>query len=54
MGAKLLVEGVAEQGQGVGERRVGQGGGGPRGWGKGAKGGGIYILMKYSTKQLQH
>ena len=43
-----------EQGQGGrrkkgGARGVGQGGGV-----RGAKGGGIYILMKYSTKQLEH
>ena len=27
-------------------------GGGIRGWGKGGKGGGIYIKMKFSTKQV--
>ena len=26
--------------------------GGGRGWGKGGKGGGIYIKMKFSTKQV--
>ena len=25
-----------------------------RGWGEGAKGGGIYISIKFSTKQLEH
>ena len=51
----MLGEGVAEQGQGGGGKKggprgVGQGGDGVRG----AKGGGIYILMKFSTKQLEH
>ena len=52
-GAKLLGEGVVERGKGVGARGVGQGG-----WGKGVRvrgqGGAIYILMKFSTKQLEH
>ena len=30
------------------------GGGAVRGWGKGAKGDGIYISIKFSTKQLEH
>ena len=43
-----------ERGQGGGGKmggatRMGQGG-----WGKGARGGGIYILMKFSTKQFEH
>ena len=42
-----------ERGKRVGERRVGEGDG-ARGWGKGGQGGGIYILMKFSTKQLEH
>ena len=25
-----------------------------RGWGKGGQGGGIYISIKFSTKQLEH
>ena len=44
-----MAEGVAEQGQGGRGKK-----GGARGWGKGAKGGGIYILMKFSTKPLEH
>ena len=40
--------------KGVGARGVGQGAWG-KGWGKGGpRGGGIYILMKFSTKQLEH
>ena len=49
----MLGEGVVERGKGVGARGVGQGG-----WDKGVRvrgqGGAIYILMKFSTKQLQH
>ena len=50
-GAKLLGEGVAEKGKGVGARRVGVGGW-RKGWGKGGQGGGIYIKMKFWTKQV--
>ena len=40
---KLLGEGVAERGKGVGARRVGEGGGG-RGWSKGgARGWNLYL-----------
>ena len=35
----------------MGARRVGQGGG-IRGVGQGGKGGGIYIKIKFSTKQV--
>ena len=47
-------EGVVQRGQGGEGKR-----GGARGWGKrggvtGSKVGGIYILMKFSTKQLEH
>ena len=42
---------MAERGKGVGARRVGEGGGIR---GKGGKGSGIYIEMKFSTKQLEH
>ena len=42
-----------ERGKGVGARGVGQGG-----WGRGIRvrgqEGEIYILMKFSTKQLEH
>ena len=42
-----------ERGKGVGARGVGQGG-----WGKGVRvrgqGDAIYILMKFSRKQLEH
>ena len=55
-GGKLLLEGVAERGNGVGARRMGEGGwdkgGGIRGVGQGGKGGGIYIKIKFSTKQV--
>ena len=47
----MLLEGVAERGNGVGARRVGEGGG-IRGVGQGGKGGGIYIKIKFSTKQV--
>ena len=40
-----------ERGKGAGARRVGEGGWGKWG-GKGGKGGGIYIKMKFSTKQV--
>ena len=52
-GAKLLGEGVAERDKGVGARRVGEGGA-VRGAVRGAKGGGIYISIKFSTKQVEH
>ena len=49
----MLGEGFVERGKGVVARGVGQGG-----WGKQVRvrgqGGGIYILMKFSTKQLEH
>ena len=56
---------MAGGGQIVGEMggRKGQGGEGKKGWGRGwdkghgvrgAKGDGIYIEMKFSTKQLEH
>ena len=48
----MLLEGVAERGNGVGARRVGEGGRIRGGWGKGGKGDGIYIKIKFSTKQV--
>ena len=54
MGGQILGEGVAEQGQGGGGKRAWAKGVGQGGWDKGGKGGGIYILMKFSTKQLEH
>ena len=48
----MFLEGVAERGNGVGARRVGEGGG-ISGVGQGGqKGGGIYIKIKFSTKQV--
>ena len=41
-GAQIVGERGCRKGQGVGTRRVGQGGA-VRGYGKGSKGGGIYI-----------
>ena len=53
-GGQIVREGVAETAQRDGgnrgrARQMGQGGGV-----SGDKGGGIYILMKFSTKQLEH
>ena len=48
----MLLEGVAERGNQVGARRVGEGGWDKGRWGKGGKGGGIYIKIKFSTKQV--
>ena len=42
-GGKLLGEGFAERGKGVGAGRVGQGGWGKGGGVSGGQGGGIYI-----------
>ena len=41
-----------ERGNGVGARRVGEGGWHKGGWARGEKGGGIYIKIKFSTKQV--
>ena len=41
-GGKLLGEGVAERGKGVGASRVEEGGG-ARGWSKGARGWNLYL-----------
>ena len=47
----MLLEGVPERGNGVGARRVGEGGW-DKGVGQGGKGGEIYIKIKFSTKQV--
>ena len=41
-----------ERGNGVGARRVREGGWDKGGGAKGGKGGGIYIKIKFSTKQV--
>ena len=53
-GGQIVGEWVPEQGQGGGGKKGGARGMGQGGGVRGAKGGGIYILIKYSTKQLQH
>ena len=52
-GGKIVSKGVPQRGQGCGARGWGKGDG-QGGWGKAAKGSGIYILIKFSTKQLEH
>ena len=53
MGGQIVGGRGCGKGQGGGGQR-----GGAKGWDKGVRvkgqGGGIYILMKFSTKQLEH
>ena len=51
---QIFGERVADRGQGGGGKRDGARGDRARGWGKGEQWGAIYILMKFSTKQIEH